>query len=297
MKHKILSKSLCKIVGFAYEKAFNLDFPDVVRIETTNACNAKCIICPHPSMSRPVKRIEDEMFYRIIDECSSHGCKEVHLHNFGEPLLDKRLEVFVTYAKNKGIKKVKIFSNGSILSEKRAVGLIEAGLDEIKISFDGANKEEFERIRVPLKFDAVIDNILTLVKLRDEAQSSLKIKVNCCSTTDKSKTMDFLKEKVDKFSFSKIHNWGGDDGDDISDSNIRKPCSRLWRTFTILADGYVSLCCLDYDGKEKLGNLNNKEESIKSIWHNDRYKHVRILHGAARQNEIDLCKSCSKSFV
>ena len=68
---------------------------------------------------------------------------------------------------SKGVATVKIFSNGSLLNEPHARGLIDAGLDEIKISFDGASKEEFERIRFPLKFDVVMENVQRLVELRD----------------------------------------------------------------------------------------------------------------------------------
>ena len=84
--------------------------------------------------------------------------------------------------------------------------LINAGLDEIKISFDGANKEEFEKIRYPLKFESVVKNIKRLVTIRDKLQSSLKIEIACSSTSDKSETMVSLENCVDKFSFGKLHN-------------------------------------------------------------------------------------------
>ena len=122
--NSLSSKAVCKIVGRAYDLTLGR-FPAVVRIETTNACNARCIICPHGDIRRPIRHMDDDLFTRIVDECAACGCREVHLHNFGEPLLDKRLEDRVRYAKNKGLPKVKIFSNGSLLSERRARGLIE----------------------------------------------------------------------------------------------------------------------------------------------------------------------------
>ena len=36
-------------------------FPAVVRIETTNACNAKCIICPHRNIKRPIRRMDEQL--------------------------------------------------------------------------------------------------------------------------------------------------------------------------------------------------------------------------------------------
>jgi MoaA/NifB/PqqE/SkfB family radical SAM enzyme len=291
----LLSKIVCRVVASIYDAAIT-EFPNVVRIESTNACNAECIICPHHKMSRPTKRMERPLFEKIVNECAKNKCNEIHLHNFGEPFLDKRLEQFVAYAKNKGIEKVKVFSNGAIISEERARGILLAGIDEIKVSFDGATKEEFERIRAPLKFDEVVGNMVRLVELRNELKSSAKIKVACCSTTDKSKTMEMLESKVDGFSFGKVHNWGGDsEGGHTERGGTRKPCSRLWRTFTVLVDGSVSLCCLDYDGVVNFGNVG--EQSIKKIWMSDKYLEVRRLHKIARQDQIPLCSNCSKAYL
>lgn len=287
------SRFVCGTVGGLYDAGLT-EFPKIVRIESTNACNAQCTICPHHKMSRPTKRIDQSLFEKIINECGENQCREVHLHNFGEPFLDKRLETFVKYAKDKGIGKIKVFSNGAIISEERARGILLAGIDEIKVSFDGATKEEFERIRTPLKFDEVVTNMVRLVELRDELGSSAKIKVACCSTTDKSKTMEMLATKVDGFSFGKIHNWGGDEGEQKA-AGTRKPCSRLWRTFTILVDGNVSLCCLDYDGIVNFGNV--AASSIKEVWASKKYKEIRNLHKLARQGEINLCSHCSKAYL
>ena len=157
-------------------------------------------------MGRAIKTMDDDIFKKVINECAKYNCGNVHLHNFGEPLLDKKIIQRIKYAKDKGLPRVKIFSNGSLLTTNMAEKLINAGLDEIKISFDGANKEEFEKIRYPLKFESVVKNIKRLVTIRDKLQSSLKIEIACSSTSDKSETMVSLENCVDKFSFGKLHN-------------------------------------------------------------------------------------------
>ena len=291
------SKATCRIIGGALDLCLG-GFPPVVRIETTNACNARCTICPHRQLTRPIRQMDDELFTRIVDECAAADCREIHLHNFGEPLLDKQLERRVRYAKQKGIKKVKIFCNGSLITEPRARSLIEAGLDEIKISFDGATREEFERIRVPLKFDRVVENVKNLVALRGAMGSRMRIKAACCSTTDREATMRSLEKIVDSFSFARVHNWGGDNGHGPPEDHhrVRKPCSRLWRTFTILVSGDVALCCLDYDGQHLLGRV-DADTSIAEVWQRATYREVRLRHKQARQGEIRLCRNCSKSFL
>jgi MoaA/NifB/PqqE/SkfB family radical SAM enzyme len=288
----ISSKLICHVMGGVFD-LIQGRFPAVVRLETTNACNARCTICPHRDMRRPVTTMDDGLYARLIDQCAEARCREVHLHNFGEPMMDKRIEDRIAYAKQKGVRRVKIFCNGSLLNESRAKGLIEAGLDEIKISLDGATREEFERIRTPLRFDAVVQNVVELVRLRNAARSKMKIRVACCSTTDKESTMRMLEKTVDAFSFGKLHNWGGQEA---VAKRIRKPCSRLWRTFTVLADGGVSLCCLDYDGQQILGRLDGGG-SIRDIWNGEPYREVRRAHREARQHDIPLCANCTKAFL
>lgn len=270
-------------------------FPDVVRIETTNACNACCTICPRKDIRRQITQMDQSLYGRLVDECARSGCRELHLHNFGEPLMDRRLEDRICYAKGKGIKKVKIFSNGSLLNCDRAKGLIEAGLDEIKISIDGATKEEFERIRVPLRFETVMRNIADLIAMRNTSGSHLKVHITCCSTSDRQETIRPLKNIVDGFTFTKIHNWGTCPQIEFK-GRVRKPCQRLWRNLTVLAGGEVSLCCLDYDGQCILGRVGN-EASIREIWNSPAYRRVRRLHSQGRQEEIPLCANCTKAFI
>ena len=290
---RTLSRISCSLIGGAFNLGISR-FPHTVRIETTNACNAKCIICPHRKMERPVSYMGDALYEKIIDECSSYNCGSVHLHNFGEPLLDKNLAGRVRYAKQKGIKRVVIFSNGSLLTAENANELVDSGLDQIKVSFDGSTKEEFERIRFPLKFDKIVNNIKELVKIRNLKKSPMKIKVACCSTSDKDETMRSLENCVDGFSFGKVHNWTDSGMDHADKSSIRKPCSRVWQTFTVLSNGKAALCCLDYEGQVILGDVN--KTSIFEIWHNESYRKIRKLHKTAQQDRIIICKNCTKSF-
>jgi MoaA/NifB/PqqE/SkfB family radical SAM enzyme len=290
----LVSRFVCGLVATAYD-LLRQDFPNTVRVETTNACNACCVICPHHKMSRPAERMKEPLFRRIVDECAANDCREIHLHNFGEPLLDRQLEERIRYAKQAGLRRVKVFSNGSLITQTRARRLIEAGLDEIKISIDGASQEEFERIRYPLRFEHVIRNIHQLVAVRNERQSKLSIRVACCSTSDKTATMAALENVVDGFSFGKIHNWASEH-EEPREGGLLWPCSRLWRTLTVLANGEVALCCLDYDGRHILGQIDGTT-SIRDIWSSSTYRRLRRMHARAQQLEISLCGSCTKSLL
>ena len=122
----------------------------------------------------------------------------------------------------------------------------------------------------------------------------MKIFIACCSTSDKRGTRRILAGQFDGLVFGKMHNWTGA-GAVNGQHGVRKPCSRLWRTLTVLANGDVALCCLDYDGQHLLGRV-DAGTSLRDVWRVAAYEEIRRRHKDARQCEIGLCRSCSKSF-
>src|SRR5215207_11639142 len=143
--------------------------PEIVQSESTNICNAKCVFCPRDDMHRRQGVMSLELFKKVVDECAELGITHVRVHNYGEPFLDRHLTAKVRYAKEKGIKEVGMISNGSLINEDVARGMIDAGLDAINISVDASGKEVFESTRLGLKYDKVIANIERIVRLRTES--------------------------------------------------------------------------------------------------------------------------------
>ena len=103
--------------------------PDIVQIESTNICNAKCVFCPRDEMERKQGIMSWDLFTRITDECAALGIGHVRLHNYGEALIDRKLVDKISYAKQKGIAEVGIITNGSLITEQVARGIVTAGLD------------------------------------------------------------------------------------------------------------------------------------------------------------------------
>src|SRR5215212_9118931 len=102
--------------------------PEIVQIESTNICNAKCVFCPRDEMHRRQGIMSFDLFTKIVDECVELGITHVRVHNYGEPFVDRKLVEKVRYAKQKGIKEVGMISNGSLITESVARGMVEAGL-------------------------------------------------------------------------------------------------------------------------------------------------------------------------
>jgi MoaA/NifB/PqqE/SkfB family radical SAM enzyme len=79
-----------------------------------------------------------------------------------EPTLNPNLLAFVRIAKEFRVPNVYFSTNAMKLTPALSGALIEAGLDEINVSFDAGTKETFERIRRGAKWDTVVGNMKSL---------------------------------------------------------------------------------------------------------------------------------------
>ncbi|MBI2834824.1 MAG: radical SAM protein [Acidobacteria bacterium] len=263
--------------------------PEIVQIESTNICNAKCTFCPRDDMLRRQGVMDMLLYRKIVDECADLGIRHVRVHNYGEPFIDRTLVDKVRYAKQTGIAEVGMISNGSLISDETARGMIEAGLDAINVSVDASGKEVFERTRVGLKYDKVIANIEQLVRIRSElGRRRPKLILSFVRQNNSEEERAFIehwRSIADKIHVTDLHNWAGTLN---RESNVAYPCYRPWLTFTVLWDGRVSLCCADFDGKEILGDL--RTSGIRQIWNSEPYRRVRRQH--LESGGPDICRSC-----
>jgi len=275
-------------------------WPEIVQIESTNLCNAKCVFCPRDDMERRQGIMDMALFQKVADECAALGISHIRMHNYGEAFMDRQLVEKVRYAKRLGIPEVGLISNGSLITEAAARGMVDAGLDAINISVDAAGKDVFERTRLGLNYDKVIANIERLIRIRDDAgkrRPKLILSfVRQDNSTEERTFIDHWKSKADKIHITDLHNWAGTLN---HESDVNFPCYRPWLTFTVLWDGRVSLCCADFDGREILGDL--RTATIKEIWNGEPYRRARRAHldhgGPAVCQSCDLPKKDSPLWI
>jgi radical SAM protein with 4Fe4S-binding SPASM domain len=272
--------------------------PKVVYAESTNACNAACVMCPREEMGRAIGIMPMDLFKKIVDECAEWGVEELRLHNFGEPLIDRKIFEKIEYAKRKGIPTTTIYSNAALLDEDRARRLINAGLDKLYISFDGATKSTFESIRLPLSFDQVAENTRNFHKLREE-MGSLTPKIYLTFThmqQGSDEVNQFLRDwepYSDNVFIIDAHDWAGQAEVALHERNEgpRWPCVYLWKSMTVLYSGEVTLCCMDIKGGESVGNV--RENSLREVWNGAVMRRIRQAHREHDYTDVELCKGCS----
>ena len=272
-----------------------------VRYEVTDHCNAKCIMCPRDlhSLGRPHGIMDQGEYQKSIDEVISLGCKQVVLTGFGEPLVDKDLENKVAYAHGKGLRTY-IISNASLLTRQRANGLIEAGLDELRVSYYGMRKESYEKVMVGLNFNTTMANLHGFLDLRQELGTKrprlelswLVLPENEQDTTDFQK---YWEPKADAIEIWKPHNFG--DGRDYrqryEEVSMKNTCGRPENgPLQIQWDGEVIPCCYDYNNKIVLGNA--FEQPVLGILNNEKYNLLRLAHGEKKFNLFPYCDQCDQ---
>jgi len=93
-------------------------------IEPTNRCDLRCPTCFSHQDGRPKRDMSIEEFRYIIDNNDSL-IRNISLYNYGEPLLNRDISLMTNYAKKRGVRFVKISTNGMVLSKSIIKKLLE----------------------------------------------------------------------------------------------------------------------------------------------------------------------------
>jgi radical SAM protein with 4Fe4S-binding SPASM domain len=131
-------------------------------IEVALSCNLQCITCVHGKQA--IKGIMPDLVFDRIKPYLDYA-RVVHEVGYGEPFLNKTFIQKLTYLKGKSAY-VDVTTNGTLLDRDTSYKLIDAGLDQITFSLDGATPETFESIRKGAEFSRVLRNIEALSEIK-----------------------------------------------------------------------------------------------------------------------------------
>lgn len=271
--------------------------PSILYAESTNACNADCVMCPRGSMTRPVGFMDMELYRRLVAEAARIGIEEIRLHNFGEPLLDRNIEQRIRIAKDAGIPVTTFYTNASLLTRRRAAGIIESGLDNLFVSFDAPSKEAYEKTRRNLRYDKVRNNIENFIAMRN-AMGRRKPRVGIfilrfAGVSGIEEFVSYWRGVADSVSVNDVNNWAGEIEPEQKSPRGRTrkiPCFNLWRGLIVLEDGTCALCCEDFDGTYPTGDA--ERSGLLGTWQGDAFRTFREHHKRLDFDAIRLCSRC-----
>lgn len=137
-----------------------------VYIEPTNRCNIACRTCMRNSWEVALGQMREATFARILEGLRAvTPTPSVFFGGIGEPLAHRRTVEMVARVKALG-STVELITNGTLLDERRARGLIEAGLDVLWVSIDGATPESYADVRLGAELPRVLENLARFRRLR-----------------------------------------------------------------------------------------------------------------------------------
>lgn len=142
----------------------SLPLPHELYVEVTNRCNSLCETCVRTFRSRePLRDLTLDEFSALVDQLPR--LRRAVLHGIGEPLLNRDLVEMIAYLKQRADPPRVLFnSNAILLSARKQEALIDAGLDEYRVSTDAAQRELYARIRGVDAFDRMVDNVQTFAR-------------------------------------------------------------------------------------------------------------------------------------
>jgi len=137
-----------------------------IYIEPTNLCNLNCRTCVRNAWEEPLGRMSQVVFSRIIEDtriCASPPI--IFWGGLGEPLYHPQIIEMVDKAKQAGCR-VELITNGTLLDARLSNDLVEAGLDLLWVSIDGANPDSYADVRLGAALPQIIRNIENFHTLR-----------------------------------------------------------------------------------------------------------------------------------
>jgi MoaA/NifB/PqqE/SkfB family radical SAM enzyme len=137
-----------------------------VYVEPTNACNLDCVTCFRNAWESPLGRMSEETFAAVMAGVAAiDPPPTVYFGGIGEPLAHHRTLTWIAQAKQLGAR-VELITNGTLLTADASQALIDAGLDLLWVSIDGATPESYADVRLGAELPNVLANLRDFRTLR-----------------------------------------------------------------------------------------------------------------------------------
>ncbi len=281
--------------------------PDHVQIQTITGCNARCIFCPNGKTRRNIpkgRRMDWDLYRSIVDQCLELGIRRYSIYLMNEPMLDRELAERVAYVSTRIQRPqyVKVTSHGGLLTERMAIGLLDSGLDKLKISVQSLNADAYWAI-MGLPLDKTLKNIDRFMELKKKGGYKLPrleiVMVDSIQTHDEIPLIRrYWQDREIKLYIEPVENRA--DQDNIRDAAVGEHqlesfswCRRLMEQIYILYDGRMVQCCADWEQRSIMGDLT--ANSLADIWYGQRYSDYRrkFVEGNVRGM---ICACCRKQI-
>jgi MoaA/NifB/PqqE/SkfB family radical SAM enzyme len=298
-------------------------YPTHLVFELNHSCNMRCPMCTWSADVNENQGKEGwfpfERYAAIVEDGVRRGLCSVALNAINEPLLRPDLPRFVAHARDAGVLDIIIHTNGMLLTETMARGLIASGLTKLMVSLDAVSQPTYDRIRVGGSLPRVKKNIGRFLALRRELQAIIPVLcVNFVKmSVNEAELEAFMAEwtgVADYIAVQEYMNPFPDAEKGLAPTATYQPhpefkCSHPWQRMKIASSGTVYPCCSFYadehvnllrDGRSSgadivIGNVN--ERPVETLWTSPTMTALRTLHAEGRFDDHPVCRQCVRNSV
>ena len=270
--------------------------PISVLIETTVRCNLLCPMCPRTIGNYTKGELETDLVMKALDEMAgSDGL--VFLYGLGEPLLDPRIFDFIRACGERGLTSL-VSTNGLLMDDEAAHGLIDAGLDHLIIGIDGTTQETYGRYREGGDLAVLEQRVERFLAIKQERRARLDVTIQMIRLEKNHHQVDEFLRTWTRPGVNAVRIKEEDIGLEATagihrDGDLRKNPSRLLYRgpLVIRHTGEVYAC---YSGAESFDSLGHiREHTLAELWDSDGLVKLRHLHAQGRSAEIPECARCA----
>lgn len=288
--------------------------PKSVKIEISPRCNYRCGFCALRTREKqPLVDMDFGLFQRITEEMRAAGVEEIGVFYLGESFMAPHLLIdCVKWVKKLGFPYVFLTTNGSKADPWIVSELMRAGLNSLKFSMNASDCEQFKSIVgvTDKYFQKSLENLKEARRVRDEGKYKCGLYASSIKYDgEQQERMEaFLAENVipyvDQHYWLPLYSMGAiatqreaelgykpTAGNQGRLGALREPLP-CWSAFTeghVRADGGLSLCCFDSDGRFQVGDLT--KQSFMDAWNSPEFQFIREAH-LSKDVRGTVCENC-----
>lgn len=291
-------------------------FPKGIQLQTINACQAACIMCPYPLFKNvfPRGRMDDALFEKVIAEIAEHREVDTFIPMLqNEPFLDKQLFAKIQRFKalTAGRIKVELVTNGAFLTDENIAQVRDSGIDILDVSLDAVSRDTYRRVRIGLDFDAVIAGVERVIAARlPHTQLFVRlVRVRQNIREVRAFTKRWRSLGIPVFIYTANNRVGAvrdfEQEVKVADADVPLAMRVLRRGFrqwihhcpipfsstNILHNGDMLMCVHDWARNEIIGNV--RDATIAELWNGPRMRELRAMMAARRYQDSPACRNCS----
>ncbi|MDX2149905.1 MAG: radical SAM protein [Bryobacteraceae bacterium] len=298
--------------------------PLKLTFDPTNVCQLRCPLCPTglQAQDRDKGHAQIHLLEHLLDEVGDHVFF-MDFFNWGEPLLNPRIEDFIRIAHSKKIV-TSLSTNLSLpLSDDRIRRLVGSGLNEIIVSLDGASAGTYATYRREGRFDLVIDNMRRIIQEKRRLGHSWPMmtwqylvfrfnehEIPLAQRMAEEMGVDRITFRapfldVDRFPLpqeDRVQIQGWQPKEPLFQIHSAPPesyapksrCGWHYMSSAINYDGTVAPCCTTFEKRDDFGTLGKTgERGYMEVFNNESFRAVRDRYAGRLKTPVALvCEKC-----